>query len=232
MCGVMGYLILDTKKEVRMRYVMLAVVLLAGVCLASFEVTLQPDDDEGNDSFTRAEYPDSCYGDRTYLEVTGDFGYAFIEFRELDNYVGRGYTVLSAELWLTLFNNWKDAAYTQQKPLYEDEIWIAPVDAAWEEMEITWNNQPGIIEAYADEHTYEVPEYGEEVWGVFDITTIVQAWLDGTIAQNGLRLYDGYMQAISSDSGYYIYRRPKIIFSLSGTEVIETSFGQIKVLCQ
>jgi hypothetical protein len=45
-----------------MRYVMLAVVLLAGVGLASFEVTLQPDDDEGNDSFTRAEYPDSCYG--------------------------------------------------------------------------------------------------------------------------------------------------------------------------
>lgn len=32
-----------------MRCVMLAVVLLAGVGLASFEVTLQPDDEEGND---------------------------------------------------------------------------------------------------------------------------------------------------------------------------------------
>jgi hypothetical protein len=111
---------------------MLAVVGLAVVGLASFEVTLQPDDDEGNDSYCNTEFPDANYGDLTWIEITGDFGYAFIEFRELDKYVGRGYTVLSAELWLTLFNNWKDAALTQPKPLYEDEIWIAPVDAAWE----------------------------------------------------------------------------------------------------
>ncbi len=213
-----------------MRYVLLAVVLLAGVCLASFEVTLQPDDDEGNDTSTDEYYPDSNYGDETFFGVIGDSSYAFIEFRELDHYVGRGYTVLSAELWLTLFNNWKDTALIQTRPLSEDEIWIAPVDAAWEEMEITWNNQPDIIEAYAEEHTYEAPEYGEEVWGVFDITTIVQAWLDEDITQNGLRLYDGYMQAISSESTYHSWRCPKLIFELSGTAVIETTFGQIKAL--
>lgn len=105
-----------------------------------------------------------------------------------------------------------------------------PVDAQWEEMDITWNNQPGIIEAYADEHTYDVPEYGEEVWGVFDITTIVQAWLDGTIAQNGLRLYDGYMQAILSESSYHSWRCPKIILEVSDAAVTEVTFGQIKAM--
>ncbi len=214
-----------------MRYVMLAVVLLAGFCPASFEVTLQPDDDEGNDSYTLEIDPDGNRGDLTWMYVQDaeyDDWYAFIEFRELDHYVGRGYTVLSAELWLTLFNNWKDTALIQTRPLSEDEIWIAPVDAAWEEMEITWNNQPGIIEAYAEEHTYEAPEYGEEVWGVFDITTIVQAWLDEDITQNGLRLYEGYMQAISSDLMIYRWRRPKLIFTLSGTDIEEVSFGWIK----
>ena len=214
-----------------MRYVLLAVVLLAGVCLASFEVTLQPDDDEGNDAHCNYEYPDFCYGDRTHFEVLGSIDYpivAFIEFRELDHYVGRGYTVLSAELWLSLFNNWKNSALIQTRPLSEEEIWIAPVDAAWEEMTITWNNQPGIIEAYAEEHTYEAPEYGEEVWGVFDITTIVQAWLDEDITQNGLRLYEGYMQAVSSDVMIYRWQRPKFIIILSGSGVQQCSFGWIK----
>jgi len=213
---------------------MLAVVLLlVSVCLASFEVTLQPDDDEGNDSFVTEQGATGNYGDLTWLAVQDaeyDHWYAFIEFRELDHYVGRGYTVLSAELWLTLFNNWKDTALIQTRPLSEDEIWIAPVDAAWEEMEITWNNQPGIIEAYAEEHTYEAPEYGEEVWGVFDITTIVQAWLDEDITQNGLRLYDGYMQAISSDTNIWTWQRPNLVLVLTGSAFIKTSFGLIKTL--
>ena len=95
-----------------MRYVMLAVVLLAGVGLASFEFTLLPDYELLSDLYTNKEYPNFCYGDMTYIEATGDIGYAFIEFRELDDYVGRGYRVLSEESWLTLFNNCKDAAYT------------------------------------------------------------------------------------------------------------------------
>ncbi len=140
-----------------MRYVMLAVVLLARVGLASFEVTLQPDDDEGNDSLTTIYGPDENYGDVTWFRVSGNDVYAFIEFRELDDYVGQGYTVLSAELWLTLFNNWKDSALIQTRPLSEEEIWIAPVDAAWEEMTITWNNQPGIYETYAVERSLEEP---------------------------------------------------------------------------
>ena len=216
-----------------MRYVMLAVVLLAGVCLASFEVTLQPDDDEGNDSFVTEQGATGNYGDLTWLAVQDaeyDHWYAFIEFRELDHYVGRGYTVLSAELWLTLFNDWKNTALIQTRPLSEDEIWIAPVDAAWEEMEITWNNQPGIIEAYAVERSFEEPEYGEEYFVSFDVQDIVQAWLNEDIPQYGIRLYDGYMHAISSESTYHSWRCPKLIFELSGTAVIETSFGQIKAL--
>jgi hypothetical protein len=210
---------------------MLAVVGLAVVGLASFEVTLQPDDDEGNDSYCNTEFPDANYGDLTWIEITGDFGYAFIEFRELDNYVGRGYTVLSAELWLTLFNNWKDAALTQPKPLYEDEIWIAPVDAAWEEMDITWNNQPGIIEAYADEHTFDAPEYGEMYWESFDLTELVQNWLDGDLPHHGIRMYDGFLQAISDDDPFITYD-PRLIMTLSGVDIKQVSFGWIKSQCK
>jgi len=214
-----------------MRYVLLAVVLLAGVCLASFEVTLQPDDDEGNDTSTDEYYPDSNYGDETFFGVIGDSSYAFIEFRELDDYVGRGYTVLSAELWLTLFNNWKDTALIQTRPLSEDEIWIAPVDAAWEEMEITWNNQPGIIEAYAAEHTFDAPDYGEMYWESFDLTELVQSWLDGDIPHHGIRMYDGYLQAISDDDPFITYD-PRLIMTLSGTDIEEVSFGWIKAQFQ
>ncbi|MBD3400568.1 MAG: DNRLRE domain-containing protein [Candidatus Coatesbacteria bacterium] len=208
-----------------MRYVLLAVVLLAGVCPASFEVTLQPDDDEGNDSWTAMSWPDWNDGDNTDFYVSDsveDPWYAFIEFRELDDYVGQGHTVLSAELWLTVFE-WVSLNY-------ESQIWIAPVDADWEEMTITWNNQPGIYETYAVERSFEEPEYGEEYFVSFDVQDIVQAWLNEDIPQYGIRLYDGYMQAISSDSGYYVYRRPKLIFTLSGTNVINTSHGQIKAL--
>jgi hypothetical protein len=112
-----------------MRYVMLAVALLVGVGLTSFEVTQLPDYELLSDLYTNKEYPNFCYGDMTFIEATGDIGYVFNEFRELDDYVGRRYTVLSAKIWLTLLNNWKDAALTQPKPLDEDEIWIVPVDA-------------------------------------------------------------------------------------------------------
>lgn len=213
-----------------MRYVMLAVVLLARVGLASFEVTLQPDDDEGNDSFTRAEYPDSDYRDETFFGVIEDSSYAFIEFRELDDYVGQGYTVLSAELWLTLFNNWKDLALIQTRPLSEEEIWIAPVDAAWEEMTITWNNQPGIYETYAVGRSFKEPEPEEEVYVSFDIYSIVQSWLNSDLVHNGIRLYNSIIGGISSDTNIYTWQRPKLILELSGTAVIETSFGQIKAL--
>jgi hypothetical protein len=207
---------------------MLAVVLLAGVGLASFEVTLQPDDDEGNDSYCNTEFPDANYGDLTWIEITGDFGYAFIEFCELDNYVGRGYTVLSAELWLTVY---KELIFNYERN-YESQIWIAPVDAAWVEMDITWNNQPGIYETYAVERSFEEPEPGEEYFVSFDVQDIVQTWLNEDIHQFGFRLYDGYLKAIASDVMVYRWRRPKLIITLSGSGVQQCSFGWIKAQCK
>jgi len=207
-----------------MRYVMVVVLLLVSVCPASFEVTLQPDDDEGNDSYCNYEFPNANYGDLTWIEVLGAIDYpivSFIEFRELDKYVGRGYTVLSAELWLTVFE-WVSLNY-------ERPIWIAPVDAAWEEMEITWNNQPDIYETYAVERSFEEPEHGEQYWVSFDVQDIVQAWLNEDIPQYGFRLYDGYLKAIASDDPYITYD-PRLIMTLSGSDIESVSWGQIKAI--
>ena len=70
----------------------------------------------------------------------------------------------------------------------------------WEEMTITWNNQPGIYEAYAVERSVEEPEPAEEVYVSYAVQSIVQALLNGDLLHNGIRLSDSIIETISSDT--------------------------------
>ncbi|MEX0776083.1 MAG: DNRLRE domain-containing protein [Phycisphaeraceae bacterium] len=57
-------------------------------------------------------------------------------------------------------------------------------DAAWVEDEATWNNQPAPAGSPVDVVTFNAVD----TWFSFDITSVVQAWLDGSVANHGLLL--------------------------------------------
>lgn len=79
----------------------------------------------------------------------------------------------------------------------------SPWTLKWEEMPNTWNNQPGIYEAYAVERSVEEPEPVEEVNVSFGVQSIVQALLYSDLVHNGIRLSDSIIETISCDINIY-----------------------------
>ncbi len=59
------------------------------------------------------------------------------------------------------------------------------VSASWMEGTITWNTQPGVIGSPASSVITTT-----DTWYAWDITTIVQNWVDGTWTNNGIRVMD------------------------------------------
>lgn len=141
---------------------------------------------------------------------------AFIEF-DLSS-LPEGATIISATI--TLFAEYRDG-----------QIYFKPVISAWDEMSITWDNQPATL---LPEISYPIsrgePD-GPCYWGCawdFDITSIVQYWFDNS--NFGIRVIAntpgfGWWMA-SSDN--LIYSKPKLTVEYSALGVEQVSWGAIK----
>lgn len=176
---------------------------------------------EGKDAGVRgySEYSGMNFGDAEWFYGIGiaSMAAAFIEF-DLSS-IPAGSTINSAIITL-----W--AAYQ------DGTIYFKPVLSPWDEMTITWDNQPATV---PNEVSYPIsrgaPD-GDCYWGCpwdFDITSIVQYWVDNS--NIGLMVYadtsSGWLMA-SSDN--LTRATPKLTVEYGTVSVEQTSWGAIKRL--
>lgn len=193
------------------------IVLTSGIS-RSDTLVLQPGA-EGKDAGVNGLSGGSTnYGDSEWFSGIGLVSYfaAFVEF-DLSS-IPAGTIINSATI--TLWAEYRDG-----------QIYFKPVDSAWDEMSITWNDQPSTL---SPEISYPIsrgdPD-GDCYWGCpweFDITSIVQYWIDNS--NYGLRIVAdtpgiGWMMA-SSDN--LTHPRPILTVEYSPLGVEQASWGLIK----
>lgn len=137
---------------------------------------------------------------------------AFIEF-DLSS-IPEGATIDSATI--TLWAEFRDG-----------QIFFRPVVAAWDEMTITWDNQPSI---YVPEISHPITACYSGCTQEFDITGIAQYWMGNP--NYGLRVVAdspniGWLMA-SSDN--LTRQRPMLTVEYTLVGVVGTSWGAIKSL--
>ena len=195
------------------------IVLVSGIS-HSDSFVLQPGS-EGKDAGVNGLTGGSInYGDSEWFSGIGLILYytAFIEF-DLSS-IPIGSTINSATITL-----W--ARY------YDGQIFFSPVISAWEEMSVTYDNQPSTT---PPEVSYPIsrglPE-GPCYWGCtwdFDITPVIQYCIDNS--NLGLRVAAntpgiGWLMA-SSDN--LTYPKPKLTVDFSTVAIGQTTWGAIKCL--
>ncbi len=209
--------------KIRSSHVLLCLFIF-GVCIIhgiSYAETLvlQPGS-EGKDAGVGNMFgwEGTNFGNEEWFSGIGIISYfaAFIEF-DLSS-IPAGSTINSAII--TLWAEYRDG-----------QIYFRPVTSAWDEMSITWNNQPSTLPPEVS-HPISRGEPDEDCyfgcpWN-FDITSIVQYWIDNS--NFGLRVTAdtptiGWMMA-SSDN--LTRPTPKLTVDYGTVGVEETSWGKIK----
>ena len=160
------------------------------------------------------------YGDSEWFNGIGLVSYyaAFIEFDLSSIPVGSTINSAIITLWARYFDG---------------QIYFRPVISAWDEMSITWDNQPATL---LPEISYPIsrglPD-GPCYWGCawdFDITSIVQYWVDNS--NFGLKVVSDTPPtgALMASSDNLTYPRPKLTVEHSALATEQTSWGTIKEL--
>ena len=199
--------------------VFLAVLLAAGTVFAA-DLVLQPGS-EGKDSMLNRASPTTNYGTSNQLMV--NYGSAravrgIVEFEGLSA-IPKTSTINSAVI---------DLYSRANSP--NDYFGIYRVTAAWEEMAVTWDNQPAYnATAYAK---LLVPTTGHYN---FDVKTLVAEWVAGTYSNYGFILKRDDEEAASwpyfcsSDHATEDWR-PKITVDYTLSAIAPASIGKVKAL--
>jgi hypothetical protein len=171
--------------------------------------------------------------------VTSSFGWSGDNFGSSDMFIGIGLISTSAafiEFDLSTLPEGaviNSATITLWAKYIDGQIYFKPVISAWDEMSITWDNQPGTL---LPEISYPIsrgepdgPCYMGCAWE-FDITSIVQYWIDNSnfgiwVAADTPGF--GWLM-ISSDN--LTYPTPKLTVEYSTLAAEQTSWGTIKEL--
>lgn len=202
-----------------MRFAVLA-LLAAGVTLADVAV-LQPDAAAGKDALVHMDYPDENFGDLidliTGVTATQAAVRSFIEFTELNDPQYQGATVTSAYLALYCRDHYGSGLF-----------FIASADAYWEEDVITWNNAPSWVSG--SQLPADFPSAAG--WINFDVTGIVQSWLDGSVPNNGFILFaDGVLEqwmTVCSSDWSSVEEAPKLIVAYEPLGLSQTTWAGVK----
>ncbi|MBD3277171.1 MAG: DNRLRE domain-containing protein [Candidatus Aegiribacteria sp.] len=201
--------------------------IFIALCLVSTVLSdvavMQPGPAEGKDSEANELFPDSNYGLYSNIKCGFQAGYwawTYVEFEELNEAQYQGANVLSAYLSLYVITSNGTGQYL-----------IGTPDGPWDESTITWNNKPdpsGTVTILAD-----YPEFSG--WVNYDVTELVQAWLNGTVPHHGFLLHDfststnRYFHFYSSDYQTSPDFRPELILSYDPQGSLDTStWGRIK----
>ena len=152
---------------------------------------IQPDAAAGKDAYVSSAAADTNYGTATTMNAGNTGGTqkrrSLVEF-VVTTYAGK--TLLSANLGL----------YCSAESSVTDYVVGAhEITAAWDELTVTWNNQPA-NDAVA-EATVSIT--GTAAWFTWDLTTLVQAWLDGASTNNGVKLVNASEATENSAKTFY-----------------------------
>ena len=196
--------------------IFMAVLLAASAFGAS--LVLQPGS-EGKDSFVYVGSGSQNYGTNDHIiRNKANTIRGIVEFEGLKA-IPKGSTVNSAELDL----------YNRANTI-NDTFGIYRITASWQEMTVTWSNQPAhFATAYATVMFYGPAHYK------FNVKTLVQVWVTGTYPDYGFKVIKGkegpgtYPYVCSSDHATASYR-PKLTVDYTPTAIAPTSFGKVKAV--
>ena len=140
-------------------------------------ITLQPGP-EGIDSIVETSNPNTNYGTLTFCEIVRNFPNNKVrEYMQFDlSTVPANAVVVDASLNLYQFEDWGTPDFT---------IGLHKVTSAWDESTITWNLQPTWSANAETTSDITMDDIG---WKSWEIATLVQAWLDGSITNYGVVL--------------------------------------------
>ena len=199
--------------------IFIAVQLAAGTALAA-QLVLQPGS-EGKDSMLSRYHGTTNFGTNTQLMRNYGSGMAvrgIVEFEGLKA-IAKGSTINSAVIEL----------YSRANSP-RDNFGIYRVTASWQEMVVTWNNQPAhYATAYAKVY---VPTTGSYKW---DVKKLVDEWVQGTYPNYGFILkrdneeLASWPYFCSSDHATASWH-PKITVDYNPVGIAPTSFGKVKAL--
>jgi len=149
-------------------------------------MTLQPGS-EGIDSAVDSFGPDVNWGNYSYCDVGNSATTVRRTYIKFDlSSVPATAVVLDADLRLYHYAGLGTDNFT---------IGLYNVTSTWVESEITWNIQPTCS---VDEETTSYISISTTTWGNWDIDTLVQTWLDGSVTNNGVVLKDTNEASVNS----------------------------------
>jgi len=171
---------------------------------------IQPDGTAGKDAFVDEGAPDTNYETETMMSVGsagGNDSRMYVQF-DLSSIPSTS-VILSADLGLFY--------YAESPTSVDGPVGAYRVSGNWVESSIVWNNQPSVQSTPIDTVTVPGAHTGDFV--LWDISTLAQGWVGGSIANRGVLLrdtdetsYDGVKSFRSSDWGT-AGERPKIVIS-------------------
>ena len=185
-----------------------AALLCSLTTAATAQVVLQPGPAEGKDANVgdAAFIADQNQGEDSFLISPWSNGTRWGGFIQFDlDFIPPGTPITGAVLEL----------FHAANPAQGDVITLHRVLAPWDELLVTWNNQPAYDPAPLA--SLVVPDNDSEVWRGFVVQTQVQAWIDGTQPNYGF-----FIEAVPSltgtgDVGFFASsdaleaRRPRLI---------------------
>jgi hypothetical protein len=170
----------------------------------SQSVTLQPDAVAGKDSYTYEAMPDTnedgaggIYADASGAGMQTK---AYIQF----DLTALPSTAVITSAWLELYYDYTSAAVPASIGAYR-------VIGTWTESGlsgITWNNQPAI--AASAENVVAVPAAATNTFQFWNIGSLVQSWVDGSVANRGVALADTDTSTPEAHKGFSSSDNPTV----------------------
>jgi hypothetical protein len=199
------------KRFLILSLLVMVLILIAGCTTPAVQygtITLQPGP-EGIDSTVETKNPITNYETLTFCEIGRNTPYNMLRiYIQFDlSTVPADAVVVDANLKLYQSSTFGDANFT---------IGLHNVISAWDESTITWNLQPTCS---VDAETTSDITIGDINWKSWEIGTLVQAWLDGSITNYGVVLKDTDEASVGFGGAYFwasdytadISKRPELV---------------------
>ncbi|MBN2541299.1 DNRLRE domain-containing protein [bacterium] len=199
------------------------VTITVNAVIVEQTLTIQPGPEEGKDSYVSSLTPAFNYSANEYLSI-GQSTFSTLGVQRA-NYVFESYTLrsfLQFDLNALPSDSVVGSAVLklyQTAPLETSSFMIGvhQISQDWEESTITWNNQPAYLTA--SESTVTVPAFVTG-WLSWDVTSLVQGWVNGSIANHGIALQKDSMimefihiDCYSSNHAGNSALRPKLVIT-------------------
>ncbi len=151
------------------------------------------------DAYVAESYPEDNTGHVSYLlagydedpETMEGTVHSLIHF-DLSGLQSHVIGSATLRLYYTGFSDYEDMARL---------IEVFAADGPWQETEVTWLNQPPMAEPYGSISILSDDQYG---YREIDVTTLVEAWVDGSVANHGIFLLGP--EESGSDYSYRVFR--------------------------